>query len=330
MAGRPLISFVICTHRAPDSIFSTLDSLFKQSDWESSEVVIVNNGFSSDRETELRRYAERQNRGGFVRFVQEPKPGLGFARLKGFSTALGDWLVLLDDDNTVDREFLKELLSILSENPKVLGISAVVTPVWETRPLAWLAEFGTTCLSYTHTEVPSERSKDQVFEQTRFSLLPRPPGGGMIIHKSVALFYQSSATNEERVALGRTGDSLVGCEDEDMWRGIQKMGGSGLLTNRLLVYHHIPDSRLRRKYLLKLCHQMAWSYAVLEQIWNGPPRETRFEIIRGGFITLAKLGKIFLTKAGSNPRLKTLLLMARESGTIKGRLHRLKDQGRTN
>jgi glycosyltransferase involved in cell wall biosynthesis len=309
------ITFIICSHRAPDSILDTIRSLGRQQRQETAELVLVNNGFSATRASALLEHAATSGLACPFRIVPEPIPGLGYSRRRGFLEAKGEWLVLLDDDNTVEDDFLAQLNRKLDAHPDIGGITALVSPVWEETPPDWLAVFGCNCLSYNVHSTFKNRPLEKHFPSGETERAERPPGGGMVIHRSVAASYLKHADDPLRLSLARTGTSLVGCEDADMWGCIPPLGRSVLVTDALRVHHHIPKSRLDKKYLLRLNYQMAYSYALLERLLNPAPLKPLLPDLGHRLLQTARHLKIGLTRG---PLLQHLIEIARDLGNFKG------------
>ena len=108
----PTLTVAICTKDRPENLARCLDSLLKlRSSNSYFEVLIVDNAPSSDRTKEL--VATLPN----VNYVREPKAGLDFARNRAIQEATGEILAYLDDDVTVDRQWLNGLVEAWTENP---------------------------------------------------------------------------------------------------------------------------------------------------------------------------------------------------------------------
>ena len=145
----------------------------------------------------------------------------------------------------------------------------------------------------------------------------------MIIHRKVAEYYLSTADQPARLALERTGDSLVGCQDEDIWRGIKPSRLDVLVTDRLQVQHHIPAARLRKKYLLRLNFQMAFSYAVLGRLLGETPAVRMATLLRETFWMLVRVLRDFVFHGRTHPFWQQALFVARELGRAKGQFAKL-------
>lgn len=306
-----LFSFIICSHRAPESLLRTLDSLLAQEGRESAEVVIVNNGFDPARERLLLEKLE-----GSIQtvMVKEPTPGLGFARRRGFAAANGVFLVLLDDDNYLGPGFLSGLQEIVRIFPDVGGICPLVQPDWEAKPGAWLMDFGRYCLSYNAAGCYRPDFDERHWKSGEACL--RPPGGGMIIHHKVAQRYLASVMDPRRIALSRQPDSLVGCEDEDIYSNVFALELATVFSDRLKVFHMIPSYRTRFLYLANLNYQMLYSFGVLQRLRGDQVRVTAgkalWELVRSlrHFSLCVLTGKVHLKRG--------VIEVIRKAGLLQG------------
>jgi glycosyltransferase involved in cell wall biosynthesis len=258
-------SFIICSHRAPDSILETLRSIFIQLDADDTEIILINNGFTKDKALELYSYAASFGKSKFFSIVNESKTGLGNARIKGFRSCSGSYLVLLDDDNYISPDFLNALRVITAEKPGVGGICPLVIADWETLPEKWLQDFGRYCLSYNASGEYLPETTEMEWDASQFHQVLRPPGGGMIINRIVADAYLKEVSNhQQRIDLSRQPDSLVGCEDYDLYSFVGRLSMSALITDRLRMFHRIPSHRTTMGYLVRLNFQMLRSFGMLK------------------------------------------------------------------
>src|SRR5579862_1106876 len=103
------ITVILCTYNRHQSLAAALESIADQhlpagADW---EVVVVDNN-SSDHTREVvdqycRKYPNR------FRYVFEPQPGKSYALNTGIREAKGDVLAFMDDDVTVEADWLQNL-----------------------------------------------------------------------------------------------------------------------------------------------------------------------------------------------------------------------------
>ena len=258
----PKITFLICSWKAPDTLDETLLSIARQADLSVAETIVVNNGFSRTRALAIFRKFSVLS----IRMVDEPRPGLGFARHTGFQSAYGDAIVLLDDDNTLGNDFSSRLAEVIVENPNWGCIRPAVLPVWGREPPKWLLSFGKSCLSYNISSSDEFCAENRVWRFPHLENAERPPGGGMILHRAVVEQYCRKAIREARLGLGRIRNDLGGCEDADIFTFVKDARRDVIACDNIMVWHHIPRHRTQLWYLLKLNYAMTRSYSALDRL----------------------------------------------------------------
>jgi glycosyltransferase involved in cell wall biosynthesis len=140
LASAPFISVVVCTRDRPDQLQDCLHLLGEQ-EYPRFEVVVVDNASRSGRVTEL---VNAQCAGSAVfRCVDEPRPGLSWARNTGIAAASGDIIAFLDDDEEPDRHWLAGLASGFARAADIGCVSGMVLPARLDTPAQELfEEFG--------------------------------------------------------------------------------------------------------------------------------------------------------------------------------------------
>ena len=123
----PSLTVAICTKDRPVSLNRCLQSLLKlrkpnSGEFFQFEVLIVENASSNEKTKEL--LASLSG----VRYVQEPKPGLDFARNRAVQEATGEIIAFIDDDVVVDRKWLDGLMEAWFENPDAAAFTGQVLP----------------------------------------------------------------------------------------------------------------------------------------------------------------------------------------------------------
>jgi GT2 family glycosyltransferase len=116
------VSIVVPTCNRPDDLRRCLMSLQAQVASRHVEVVVVDNrpGGSSTPQV-VREFPN-------VILIEEPRPGLSYARNAGFSAATGDILIAIDDDVTVPAGWLERLVAPFAR-PEVMAVTGHVLPV---------------------------------------------------------------------------------------------------------------------------------------------------------------------------------------------------------
>ncbi|MBA2330845.1 MAG: glycosyltransferase family 2 protein, partial [Flavisolibacter sp.] len=102
------ISIVICCYNSAELLPKTLHHIAQQKiastiPW---ELIIVNNNSSDD----TKKIAEQFiNKNPFIKahIVDEFSPGLSIARHKGFETSSYEYMLLCDDDNWLENDYVE-------------------------------------------------------------------------------------------------------------------------------------------------------------------------------------------------------------------------------
>lgn len=123
----PPLTVAICTKDRTDNLSRCLASLVKlqlpsPESTPQFEILVVDNAPSDDQTQQLVSALPS------VRYTQEPKPGLDFARNRALQEATGTLLAYLDDDVTVDRGWLQGLKTAWAENPDAGAFTGLVLP----------------------------------------------------------------------------------------------------------------------------------------------------------------------------------------------------------
>lgn len=116
----PPFSVVVCTRDRPESLARCLASL-QHLDYPVYEVVVVDNA-SRDQATAV--VVERAG----VRYVYEPRPGLDWARNRGWNEATYDLIAYTDDDVVVDHGWLRGLAQSFAD-PEIAVTTGAILPL---------------------------------------------------------------------------------------------------------------------------------------------------------------------------------------------------------
>ena len=116
------VSVVVPTCDRPDDLRRCLTALQAQMSPRRVEIVVVDNRPGGGRSAAVVR--EFPN----VVFVEEPRPGLSYARNAGFAAATGDILIAIDDDVTVPAGWLERLVRPF-RRPEVMAVTGHVLPI---------------------------------------------------------------------------------------------------------------------------------------------------------------------------------------------------------
>ena len=121
------VSVIIPSAGNPTTLQSCLESLARVMD-DGMEVVVALDGVSGASSDGIERLRHREDWPWPLRWTRLDSPrGPGAARNRGASEARGHDLIFLDDDMTVERDFISSHLELLAQNPNAAVVGAILT-----------------------------------------------------------------------------------------------------------------------------------------------------------------------------------------------------------
>jgi len=254
MNGLYKISLIVCTHNPKiEYLTRVLDALkvqsFEEDTW---ELLIVDNSSSFEWASQIDLSWKKSH----SHILLEPKLGLTHARIRGITSAKGNLLVFVDDDNVLDKEFLKIAWETHLNFPSIGVFGGNSIPEFEEKPETWVDPY----LKYL-----ALRDVDKDYWSNVISAHEAEPcGAGMCILKDLALSYKrKTQENANLLSLDRRGDSLISGGDTNIVLSVLEDGfGMGMFKDLKLV-HIIPERRIQEAYIFRLLEDMRFSHLVL-------------------------------------------------------------------
>jgi len=105
------VSVVIPTYNDEGTIAETLASVFAQRFDGRYEVIVVNDGSTDGTRSVLERFGDR------IRVIDQRNAGAAAARNVGIAAAAGEFIALLDGDDTWTEEALAKTVPVLDQIP---------------------------------------------------------------------------------------------------------------------------------------------------------------------------------------------------------------------
>lgn len=265
----PSLTVVICTKDRPENLSRCLNSLLKLQQPEDVtlfEILVVDNAPSDERTKQVVVALPG------VRYVQEPKAGLDFARNRALRETKGEIIAYLDDDVTVDRRWLAGLREAWAENPDAGAFTGLVLPY----------ELATEAQILFEKRGGFQRG----FEKIRYGKVlngnPLYPCGPGIFGAGCNMAFRRDLL----LKLGGfdealdTGPPLPGGGDLDMFYRVVRAGYPLVYEPQYLIFHqHRQDlAGLRRQY---------WSWGlgfmafVVKSYQQDPPQRPKFRLLIG-------------------------------------------------
>jgi glycosyltransferase involved in cell wall biosynthesis len=194
-----------------------------------------------------------------LRVEPEPKPGLTYARQRGFAAARYDLVSFIDDDNWVCPEWVVLVHQIMSEHPEVGALGGQVEAVCEAEPPPWFEQYKG---SYAVGQ-PAPESGDVT--DTRGCLW----GAGLTIRRGAWIRLLSAGYRP--LLSGRKGKALSSGEDSEICLALRLAGWRLWYDERLTMKHYLPAERLRWAYLRRL-HRGFGEAGQLLEVYDAPDR----------------------------------------------------------
>lgn len=218
------------------------------------------------------------------KIVEEKKQGLTYARLCGFKLALAEIIIMVDDDNILDPDYLTHTLALFQSNPKLGSIGGKSLPSFEEEPPIWLFEFyGSLALRDYGDQAIVSKWENKYPDSS-------PIGAGMGIRKIALAPYINKIELGKNVTTDRIGNSLSSGGDNDINLEILKAGFSIGYFPQLVLEHIIPAARMQKKYLGRLLEDTNKSWVMLLNghgisLWQRIPKwSLKFRILKAYFI----------------------------------------------
>lgn len=253
----PLVVVGICTCNNCKSLERTLESV-KKIDYDNFKIIVVDNNSTDDTRTYLK------NIGG-IEYIYESKQGISNARNRLLDSC-GDeveYLGMLDDDETVEPTWIKEMLKCFSLDKQIVAVGSVCLPVYEKPINQWVSEdFFAVGMSWKGMSIYED------------SL----PGGNLMIKMSIF----KKTTYRYNSSLRYSGKVLIAGEDVEFSENMKMCGYKLGFTEFAPVKHYIPEKKSNIQWVTKryFCEGITQYYRYgfnewLHGLWQLPLRFLR-------------------------------------------------------
>lgn len=228
------VSVVLCTYNRckllPLALESVAASVMPPGiHW---EVVVVDNNSKDQTRAVIEEFCRRFP--SCFRYLFEARPGKSYALNAGIDAANGTALAFMDDDVTVDPEWLANITAPILKQKDIAGTGGRVVPSWMTSRPRWLKDDG---WAIAGPLVAFDRG------DVGCTLEESPVGTNMAFPKRVFERYGGF-----RVDLGPSPHNEIRNEDSEFARRIFRGGERMNYVPNAIVYHPVTEDRLTKKY----------------------------------------------------------------------------------
>lgn len=238
-------SFITCTYNRDKYIGQTLQSVCNQTYADNNHEIIVIDNNSTDNTASICEEFRAEYPNKNFRYFKEMNQGLSFALNRGIKEAQGEFLIFVDDDETIIPQHLERLDNHLRTYPEAVLCGTPVIPVYEIPEPKWMSRF-------------TQRLIGGYFDQgkeVKILEAKNYPGTGHTIIKK-ELYERYGNYNTE---LGRKGTSLIGAEDKDMFNRLKNNNIVCYYLPDIPIYHHIPPNKMTDEFFHKLTYSIGKS-----------------------------------------------------------------------
>ena len=234
-----MISVIICTYNRDKYIYNVLKSLALGTlEHDAYEIILVDNNCTDNTRSEVDHFCNVFPQVS-LRYFVETNQGLSHARNRGIRESKGDILVYVDDDATVNPDYLKTYADWFAAHPETDAAGGPIIPHYETgAEPKWMTYF----IKRLLTGYLYFGDKAKPFPGNNY------PGGGNAAYRS-RVFEKVGLYN---VQLGRNGDSLTGGEEKDIFDKMKREGMQFVYLPGAILYHSIPGYKLEPDYFNRL------------------------------------------------------------------------------
>jgi glycosyltransferase involved in cell wall biosynthesis len=171
-----------------------------------------------------------------VHLLQTERQGLSEARNVGIQAASSDVVAFVDDDVTVEREWLSSLMTAFETDDEVLGVGGPAVPRWGAER-RWLQDellWVVGCTYRGHREDPGP--------------IRNPLGCNMAFRRWALIALGGFATE-----FGKRGNALETCDETELALRLERREGTGRVryVPAARVRHFVPESRISWRLLVR-------------------------------------------------------------------------------
>jgi len=237
------VSVVMSCYNSAKRLPETLSHLARQNLLESTAwelIVVVDKDSPDDTAAVAARIWLEAGAPCPLRLMEEARPGKSSALETGYTAALYETVVTVDDDNWLDPQYLNIAFEMISEHPEIGIIGGRMTAVPEVTPPKWFPQ-----VQHFYAVGAQGNASGNITNEKAYVA-----GAGMVLRKSA--YEELRRLNFSFVLTGGQRGKLTVGEDTELCLALALCGHQIWYDDRLNLCHFIPQGRLTANYVLKL------------------------------------------------------------------------------
>jgi glucosyl-dolichyl phosphate glucuronosyltransferase len=136
VSSEPEVSVIIPTYNRSSLLRDAVASVLGQDTRIPFEIIVVDNNSKDDTAAVVRSLMDQHQ--GRIKYIVETEQGNAHARNRGVQTARAPIIAFLDDDVTVETNWLTSLKHALDSHADLAFVGGKVLPQWTVTPPSWL------------------------------------------------------------------------------------------------------------------------------------------------------------------------------------------------
>ena len=203
------------------------------------EIIVVDNNSTDNTRAVVQTYRKNWPETISLSYAFEPQQGAGFARHTGAKLANSPLIGFLDDDNLPWINWVRAAYRFAQQHPQVGAFGGRICGKFAAPPPANFDRIAA-LLALT------DRGSQPILYKPEAKILP--PGAGLVVRRRAWL----DNVPDERTLTEKFGEREAG-EDLEVVLHIQRAGWEIWYNAHMWMHHEIPENRLTKAYLVKLC-----------------------------------------------------------------------------